>query len=194
MQPKNKKPAFFLSLLLALAAMLLTPSRTARAHTRVDVGPYAIVVGWVIEPVMVGERNAVLFEITKDEVPVEGLEGTLEVQILYAGHTYWGDLKPSETPGLYTADVLPTVRGQYEVLLTGKIEDMEIDEIIQPEEVKSAAILAFPEIPPEPRELQLEIEALQTQLKTANILAIVGIVTGMVGTGLALFALRRPRQ
>ena len=41
-------------------------TRPLFAHERVEVGPYVIIVGWETEPVIVGERNALFFEITED--------------------------------------------------------------------------------------------------------------------------------
>ncbi len=52
-----------LALLLALTIIILS-QRTALAHERVEIGPYVIVVGWVNEPAIVGERNALFLEIT----------------------------------------------------------------------------------------------------------------------------------
>ena len=55
--PANPLLRLFLPALLALTALAVFP-RAALAHSRVEVGPYTIVVGWEKEPVIVGERNA----------------------------------------------------------------------------------------------------------------------------------------
>ncbi|NJN43674.1 MAG: hypothetical protein HC806_02355 [Anaerolineae bacterium] len=39
--------------------LAITIPNPALAHTRVEAGPYVIIVGWQEEPVIVGERNAV---------------------------------------------------------------------------------------------------------------------------------------
>lgn len=52
--------------------------------SRVEIA-YAIVVGWLAEPPIVGERNALTIEITENELPVTGAEGTLDVEVLAAG-------------------------------------------------------------------------------------------------------------
>jgi len=151
------------------------------AHTRVEVGPYAIVVGWLVEPPVVGERNAVTIEIHEDDVPVTGVEATLDAEFIYGGQVFRANLNPTETPGLYTAEIFPTVRGQYTVRLFGSIGDVEIDEALEPEEVFPASRIQFPEAQPDPRQLQLQITMLEAEVQLARTLALVGLVAGVVG-------------
>ena len=166
----------------------------ALAHTRIEVGPYVVVIGWEKEPVIVGERNAILLEITEDEAPVEGAAGTLDLALEYAGRTYRANLAPAEgKPGRYLAEVYPTVRGQYEVHLTGMIGQTQVDERAKPEEVASADVLQFPEAQPDARELNLALRDLEARLGTAYALAVGGITVGVMGLGLAAFALIRRR-
>ncbi len=56
----------FLSLLFVSVGV-----RSALAHERVELGPYVVVVGWVKEPAIVGERNALFLQITEDGEPVK---------------------------------------------------------------------------------------------------------------------------
>ena len=163
------------------------------AHSRAEVGPYVIVVGWENEPVIVGERNAVIVEVHEGEEPVEGLEGTLDAAINYAGRTFLANLEPTSTPGLYHIEILPTVRGQYELVLTGNIADMTINEVLEPEEVLPAAVLEFPEERPDAAAIQTTVDDLTNRLQTAQLLAIGGLVVGVVGIGLAILALVRSR-
>ena len=122
------------------------------------------------------------------------MEGKLDIQVLYAGRTFLGDLSPTQDPGIYATEIFPTVRGQYQVRLAGMIEGMEIDEMVEIEEVLSNRVLAFPEVQPEPRDLQANIETPQSQLRIASILAIAGIVLGVAGLGIGLFSLLRSRK
>jgi hypothetical protein len=179
---------------LAFLFLFVLDTRLALAHTRIEVGPYVIVIGWENEPVVVGERNALLFEVSQDDEPVEGLEGTLEIAVLYGGQTFTGNLQPGPAPGTYTVEILPTVRGQYSVQLTGMIEDLEIDEIVEPEEVLPATVLQFPESPPDARELQASIDELASQLQTVMILAIAGLGLAVAGIGLAAVSLLKSRR
>ena len=52
-------------LLLTIFLSLVVTPVPALAHARIEVGPYVIIVGWVEEPVIVGERNAILIEVTQ---------------------------------------------------------------------------------------------------------------------------------
>jgi hypothetical protein len=183
------------TLILWLGFACLNP-RPALAHTRIEVGPYVIIVGWSNEPVIVGERNTILIEVSRAELPVEGLEASLKVQVLYAGRTFIGNLSPTpDSPGLYRVEIYPTVRGQYQVQLSGMIEETAVDEVVEPEEVLSPGVLQFPEVQPEPELLKRSVDELQAQLQTATTLAIAGIVAGGLGLGLAVFSLlRRPKS
>lgn len=171
-------------------------ARPVLAHTRVEIGPYLAIIGWRNEPVIVGERNAITIEVTKDDVPVEGLEASLDVRVLYAGHTFIGNLSPTfGSPGLYQVEIYPTVRGQYQIQLSGKIEDTAVDKTVEPEEVLSPGVLQFPEVQPDPVELKNTIAGLESRLQTAYTLAIVGVVVGVLGLGGAVFSLlRRPKS
>jgi hypothetical protein len=167
------------SLLFLSFALLIVPS--ALAHTRVEVGPYAIVVGWFVEPPVVGERNAVTIEVTKDEQPVLGVDGSLDIEFLYGGRTFRANLNQTDTIGLYTAEIFPTVRGQYAVRVFGEIEEISIDEILEPEEVFPASRIQFPEPEPDMRELVQRIEFLESELQSARLASYIGIGVGAAG-------------
>jgi hypothetical protein len=180
--------------LLLVLGWILTTGRSVQAHTRIEVGPYAIVMGWAEEPAIIGERNALVIEVTEDEVPVTGVEATLNVEVQYAGRTFSANLNPTPDPGWYSVEIFPTVRGQYAVHLSGSIGDVAVDEVVEPEEVFSAARIQFPEAQPDPRELQAEIDKLTNQLESARTLAYVGIGSGVLGLILAAVSLVRRRQ
>lgn len=177
-------------LLMGLAWLALT-AHPAYAHSRVEIGPYVIVIGWENEPVIVGERNALVLEVTADGAPVEGLEGLLDLTVFYGGRSFIGQLAPTNTPGLYAAEIFPTLRGQYEVQLVGQIGDEAVDVILEPEEVLPADVLQFPEVQPDPGALATQIEDLETRLKTASTLAYAGLGAGIIGAGLGLYSLLR---
>jgi hypothetical protein len=90
-------------------------------------------------------------------------------------------------------EIFPTVRGQYALRLSGSIGDVAVDEVIEPEEVFSAARIQFPEAQPDPRDLQAEIDELTNQLESARSLAYVGIGIGALGIILAAVSLVRRR-
>lgn len=182
---------------VTLALMLLGVlflARPASAHERVEAGPYVIIVGWEKEPVIVGDRNALVFEFTENGEPVENIENDIDLTVQYAGRTFRGNLNPAGQPGWYRTEILPTVRGQYEVLLVGQIGDTALNEVVEPEEVLPAANLEFPERSLEPQELQESLDDLQAQLQTARLLAIVGIAVGVIGLVVAIMSLVSGRR
>ena len=144
------------------------------------------------------ERNALFFEITEDGAPVTGAEAGLRAVIQYGGRTFQANLNPvAERPGEYTAELVPTIRGQYSVQLTGSLGDLAVDETIEPEEVFPADRLQFPEPQPDARALQQELRdsvaALEAQLRTARLLAIGGLVLGLAGLGVGAAGWRARR-
>ncbi len=185
--------------LLVAAAVFLTllgltqTTQTALAHTRVEVGPYAIVVGWLAEPPIVGERNALTIEITENELPVTGAEATLDVEVLYGGRTWRVNMNPTNTPGLYTATLFPTVRGQYTVRLFGTLPNAEVDVPVDPEEVLPASNLQFPQPLPDTIALQEQVNQLQAELQSARTLSYLGGGVGLLGVVLGLVGLLRRR-
>ena len=170
--------------------------QAAYAHTRVEVGPYAVVVGWLMEPPVIGERNAVIVEVHEIEgnIPVSGVDATLDAEFMYGGQVFRANLNPTETPGLYTAEIFPTVRGQYSVRLFGTIEDLEVDEVIEPEEVFPASRIQFPEAQPEPRDLQQQIVGLEAEVQSARTLAMIGLGIGVLGLIIGAFGLITGRK
>ena len=187
---------FFLwgtAVFLALFALGQT-NRTALAHTRVEVGPYAIVVGWLQEPPIVGERNALTLEITEDDQPVTDAEATLDVEVLYAGRTWRVNMNPTTTPGLYTATLFPTVRGVYTTRLFGTLGSTDVDVELDPEEVMPASNLQFPQPLPDTVALQEQVEQLQADLQTARTWAFVGSGAGLAGIALGLVGLLRRKS
>lgn len=182
---------------VTLALMLLGVlflARPASAHERVEVGPYVIIVGWEREPVIVGDRNALVFEFTENGEPVENIENDIDLVVQYGGQTFRGNLNPTGQPGWYRTEILPTVRGQYEVLLSGQIGDTVLNQVVEPEEVLPAASLEFPERRPEPLALQESVEGLQAQLQTARLLAVIGIAVGVIGLVVAIVSLVSGRR
>lgn len=181
------------SLFVVVLSILITP-QLILAHTRAEVGPYVVIVGWESEPVIVGERNALVLEIhDNNEEPVMGVDATIDIEVLYGGQTFRSNISATTTPGLYTAEIFPTVRGQYSVRLFGSIEDESVDIVVDPEEVLSAARLQFPEVAPDTRDLQTDIATLEAELSSVRTLARVSIGFGIFGIAFALFAMFRGR-
>jgi hypothetical protein len=175
-----------------VASLLL--AGTTFAHERIVSGDYALTLGWLDEPPIVGLKNAALVEVTtaKDDKPVEGAEGTLTAQIMYGGQSKDLLLQPLEgSPGSYVGNFIPTRRGTYTLKLGGTINSQAIVASSEIEEVVSPDSLTFPE--PQ-ADLQKSIDALQAELSTTRIFAIVGAALGMIGLVLAGVAIGRSRK
>ena len=144
------------------------------------------------------------------QVPVEGLEETLRVEITYVptGESRLLELRAvAEHSGRYIADLIPTAQGVYELRVFGSIEGNSVDETFVSygggggfSDVLPASDLQFPVQLPEVREIegavrgaldtaqQAQNAALAAQSASAtngsssgNTLGIIGIVLGGLG-------------
>ena len=109
----------------------------------------------------------------------------LKIEAVYGGETKTLTLQPlgENTPGQFVAPLLPTRQGQITIRLSGKLGGANIQTVeIQPEEVQSADIVAFPKVVVTPA---------NTGLSTAGWLGLGGLVFGLVGTVLGAVALLR---
>lgn len=179
-----------------LGGILFLPL-SAWAHEEVDSGSYHFEIGWVNEPVILGQRNGLDLFVATTEAPEEGLPdiSTLVFTVEYGGVNKSYDIVPVEgEDGHYTASFVPTRAGQYTFHITGSIEGESIDVSVDPEEVVSADTVSFPESQPSVAEMTSRIAAAEARASTAQTVAIVGLALGVIGVGLGAFAtLRRTR-
>lgn len=195
-----------LAALAAVAALViagLVCPGSALAHERREVAGYQFVVGFISEPALEGQKNGVDLRVSKAEKPVEGLEKTLQVEVThlesgtkktFALRTIFRD------PGHYTADLIPTVAGQYRFRFFGTIEGRAIDETFTsgPEtfsNITSTTDLLFPLAVAQPRELTAGVrgateaaELAADRADAARTLAIAGIAIGIAGLVIGLGA------
>ncbi len=180
---------------------LVSIPRIASAHESVTVGKYELEIGWLIEPVLLGDTNAVFLSVTNTETEevVEGLS-TLQVAIATGGETRDLELRTlsEDAPGQYAADFIPTVRGAYTVKLSGKIEEEDVDLEQEIEEVGLAedyqfpvALPSLPEMNQQLTALQVENQALRASVALNQWLAIGAIVVGLAGLAVGVVSLRR---
>lgn len=119
-------------------SLLFAP--TVAAHTGIEVGEFVLEVGWVNEPALVGQSNAVQLVIhDHDESPVTDLgPDDLTVVVSTGGQdsaalllTAAFDAEEGEGPlGEYRATLIPTAPGDYTFHLVGKIHDTAVDESV----------------------------------------------------------------
>ena len=151
----------FLILLLIFVPGLIG---VAHAHTVDAVGEYRVEIGWMNEPVVSGETNAIEFYvsplITCPEIPepikcaesqefqngVEGLKKTVKMQLIFKDENITLPLSPDhDVPGKYYAFVNPTVSGFYQANMLGQIENTSISLSMHPPKVAERAYIEFPE-------------------------------------------------
>jgi len=177
---------------------------TAGAHGHREVGEIGFTVGWAEEPAFVGFGNAVqLFLARPDQEPIEGAEGTLEVEVSLGGaKTERLALRTVfESPGEYQSDLIPTAPGGYTFRFIGEVDGEEIDEsFTSPEdgfdEAQGTSEVAFPNAAPSTSELADRLEGVeatandaQDDLTLPRILSVVAVLLGLV----ALIVALRPR-
>jgi hypothetical protein len=189
-----------------------TPSSMAHEHRA--VGNYEFVVGWQNEPALAYEPNGLHLGITffpngvpeeeseeaeAEGQPVEGLEETLQAEIIAGGGAQTREL-PLEPAfgeeGVYESPLIPTVPGDYTFRILGDLEGQQIDESFAsgPETfsvIEDTAELQFPEQLPSNADLQTELDSLKngdssaarSSDDTARALAVIGIIVGVLGLG-----------
>ena len=112
-----KKPLLWLVGILVSLALILNV-QPALAHESITVGDYTLEVGWLSEPPVVGQHNAIVVNVTTgEEQPVEDIS-SLTLTISYGGQQKTLTLEPVDehSPGQYMAPILPTVAGEYSVM------------------------------------------------------------------------------
>ena len=161
-----------LTLIITLVAgIALLVTHPVLAHEDRTVGPYNLHVGWHVEPALIGQLNAVELTVTQDGKPVTGVEKALTVTISTRGQTSdkMNFVPSDETPGLYTAAIIPTATGDYQFHFGGTIGSTKVDETFDSANGKFDSVepindLEFPNKPPTNAELQKEIDDLKAQI------------------------------
>jgi hypothetical protein len=148
-----------MKLKLLILFMLIIPSLAgiAYAHTIDSVGEYRVEIGWMTEPVVSGETNAVEFYVSTLEHGIEledqvfqngitGLKNTVKIKLLFKDENITLPLSPDhDIPGKYYAFVNPTVSGFYQANILGTIVDTPISLSMHPPKVAERSYIEFPE-------------------------------------------------
>ena len=143
--------------------------------------------------------------------PVEGLEGSIQVEVTHSASGASKTLALIAVfgePGHYVAHLIPTASGVYEFRVFGTIEGTAIDETFASkgagggfDDIRSSSGLQFPEELPELREIESGVRgALSTaqqaqdaalaaqQDDSSNTLSVVALIVGIVGVVIAVIA------
>lgn len=180
------KGLFWLAGLLVLITLMLNV-RSVLAHESITVGDYTIEVGWLTEPPIVGQNNAIVVNVsTGDEQPVEDIS-SLMLTISYGGQEKSLALEPADehSPGQYMAPLLPAVAGEYTLIFGGSLGDTVVEAETHVEEVQPADTLAFPSVD--------SSEPDTNSFGMTEWLAIAGFVSGLAGLILSLLNMRKSR-
>jgi predicted small secreted protein len=111
----------------------------------------SVKIGWVHEPPLVGDTNEIdvfVYNGTDDTAPpiVGNALDAMKVTVQYGGQTKVLSFNPSDdTPGLYTAAIIPTQLGTYNVIIQGTIGGVTISPTTYPmQEVEAKDKYNFP--------------------------------------------------
>jgi len=179
-----KQKNIFAGCLFALLALLMNLQMVS-AHESITVGDYEIEVGWVTEPPTVGQQNAIVINVSNtgggESQPVEDVSALI-VTVSYGGQNKTLTLQPlgEDTPGQFVAPILPTVPGQYTVMLGGALGETSVSAETNVEEVQPADVLAFP-----------SVASAQASGTGTEWLVWLSIFIGLIGVGVGVTALRK---
>ncbi len=146
-----------LKLLILLILIIPSLAGIAYAHTIDSVGDYRVEIGWMSEPVVSGETNAIEFYVSPLEPGIEledqvfqngitGLKNTVKIKLIFKDESITLPLSPDhDIPGKYYAFVNPTVSGFYQANILGTIVDTPISLSMHPPKVAERSYIEFPE-------------------------------------------------
>lgn len=151
---------------LFLLFLLIIPglSGIAYGHTVDAVGEYRVEIGWMSEPVVSGETNAIEFYVSpliacpeiseaskcaesqEFQNGISDLRKTVKIQLIYKDERITLPLSPDHNiAGKYFAFINPTVSGFYQANILGSIEDTPISLSMHPPKVEERSYIEFPE-------------------------------------------------
>lgn len=132
---------------LCLLASALLWTLPARAHAEITLGEYTVEYGWVTEPPVAGQVNAIVLHFSKGEHSHESgsdehaaMEvSTLTVEVVYGGEVTALSLQPvADTPNSFTAAFTPARPGKHTLRFSGTLDGVVVNAEVEPEEVEPA--------------------------------------------------------
>jgi hypothetical protein len=183
---------FRLLFVLVILAALLLPGSTVSAHTSFPTGPYVVEIGWLNEPPVVGQPNAIVVNLsaanqTSSSAPVKLDYSGLTLQVAYGGQSKLLTLQPQseDTPYNLMGVMTPAVMGKYTVMVTGKLGgdlgSTPVSITMQPEEVVGLDSVQFPNL----------AQGQSSQSSASGWMPVAGLVAGILGMLLGVIALVR---
>ena len=208
-----------LNFLILLLLIIPGLAGIAYGHTVDSVGEYRVEIGWMNEPVVSGETNAIEFFVSPLEPDLEfedqifkngisGLKKTVKIQLVYKDESITLPLSPDHNiSGKYYAFINPTVSGFYQANILGTIKDTSISLSMHPPKVAERSYIEFPE----PSDLTVtqmidghtvlieDVSNLKSSVNNLentqfNNIGFVGIGIGIIGIVIAVIALVKSRN
>lgn len=183
------------AVVLGAVLTMIVGTGAALAHESRDVGDITMVVGFLDEPVFVGQKSGLDLRVSHGGEPVEGLDETLRAEVAFGSETRELEISPRfGEPGAYRSVFFPTAAGAYTFRIYGEIDGEPIDESFTSgpdtfSEVQDTAGGQFPVVYPATGDVVRDAEAGAEAASTATIalgLGGAGLVAGLVAIGLAL--------
>ncbi len=169
---------------------LLLASGIASAHEKRSVGQYTLFVGFLNEPAIVEQPNAVDLLVrqgaTEDATPVTGLN-SLKADVKFGNQSTTVTLEERDgSPGEYIGSFIPTAEGPYTFRIYGSINGTNVDESFTSgpqtfSEVESNSTLQFPSKVPAVASVAQTASNASDTADTARTLGIIGIIVGALG-------------
>ncbi|MEM1951503.1 MAG: hypothetical protein QXE95_06480 [Candidatus Nitrosocaldus sp.] len=126
---------------------VLMMSSSVYAHTNITAGNVEIVAGWLNEPPVVGERNAIYFEFIRDGKPYAVDPSNLSIEVRYGNASKSIDIEPLEGKlGVYISPIIPTRTGTYSIYMKGSVAGNPVDASVLIEDVEGKGRIAFPDV------------------------------------------------
>jgi hypothetical protein len=183
--------AAFAALAVMVSSQVMT-TQAAYAHERRTVGPYQFVVGFLNEPAYAGSLNGVDLTVTDTRTTppknVEGVEKTLTVDVFAGGLST--SFKPALAarfgqPGKYAAYFEPTRVGAYRFVFKGKVESQDVNETFESGpgrfgDAEDPAAIQYPAKVPEAAALGDKLDAIDRDLRIAQLGALAALVVAIV--------------
>lgn len=185
---------FRLLFVFAILAVLLLPAATVSAHTSFPTGPYIVEIGWLNEPPVAGQPNAIVVNLSaakqaSSSAPVKMDYSGLTLQVAYGGQSKFLTLQPQseDTPYNLMGVMTPSVMGKYTVMVTGKLDgdlgSTAVSITMQPEEVVGLDTVQFP-----------NLTQGQASLGVSGWMPVAGLAAGILGILLGVIALVRNKK
>lgn len=181
--------------------MLVGTRRTAQAHTVTNVGDYAIIVGWVNEPPVVGVWNTMYVDIFNQEEELDASAVQLRQLELVSGEITRPTAPSRGSSGetvRYAVSFMPTAVGATGAHIIGTLDGEPLDVTVFPEPVEAANIAQFPDVALSNGDLQTglirledQLAAQQTQMVIAYVVGGAGLLIGAAGLAVALQGRRK---